>query len=95
MIVRLSVVIGMRVVVVPVIRLPVVGVIVHVTVMAVFVFMHVLVKMMVVFVGVGCFPVVVFVGMLVSVLMPMNVLVFMFPLHNAPPFNIKFNPYYP
>jgi hypothetical protein len=98
MIVRLSVVIGMRVVVASVIRLPVVGVIVHVTVMAMFVFMHVLVKMimgvdMVVFVGVGFFPVGVFVGMLVSVLMPMNVLVFMFPLHNAPPFNIKFNPY--
>jgi hypothetical protein len=45
MIVRLSVVIGMRVVVASVIRLPVVGVIVHVTVMAMFVFMHVLVKM--------------------------------------------------
>jgi hypothetical protein len=61
MIVRLSVVIGMRVVVASVIRLPVVGVIVHVTVMAMFVFMHVLVKMimgvdMVVFVGVGFFP---------------------------------------
>jgi hypothetical protein len=72
MIVRLSVVIGMRVVVASVIRLPVVGVIVHVTVMAMFVFMHVLVKMimgvdMVVFVGVGFFPVGVFVGMLVSV----------------------------